>query len=217
MRSRRGGARSVAPPCPARHARPSLRLGWAAAPASRPGAFPRRLPLGSGWSPPRLRARVPVAGCARPCARSAAPPSPRPFPRSARGSGALWGVLAPLRLGLALASGGDAGSPLPRPPSGGSCALAPPGGLPGAAAPRLFVRSCAPPGFGLVVPPLRRRRVCARSAPFCFAAGESFGLFSVALAALRKALRATVYRAIGYLHKIRRANYYPLRIKNREN
>lgn len=145
MRSRRGGSRSVAPPCPARHARPSLRLGWAAAPASRPGAFPRRLPLGSGWSPLRLRARVPVAGCARPCARSAASPSASPLPSLRAGlRGAVGRPRAPSPWARARFGRGRR-FPLAPPPFGGFVRSRSPGGAPG--------RGCAAPFCALVRPP----------------------------------------------------------------
>ncbi len=177
MRSRRGGARSVAPPFPARHARPSLRLGWAAAPAPAPRGVPPALA-------PRLRV--------------VAAPSPRKgFPLRAVPALALAPLLPP-RLAPPLAPRGApgrcgassrpsalgsrslrAGAPVPPCPApyGGSCAPAPPGGLPGAAAPRLFVRSCAPPGFGVVLPPLRRRRCCA----VLFRFGRVLGVFPARL------------------------------------
>lgn len=118
-----------------------------------PGVPPRRLPP---FAPGARRAvsaqgACPCGGSAALALRSASRPSAPPLPFSARVSGALWGVLAPLRLGLAPRRAGAAVPPLPA-PFGGSLALAPPGGLPGAAAPRLFVRSCAPPGLGLVLP-----------------------------------------------------------------
>lgn len=163
MRSRRGAARSVAAPFPARHARPAAAAaGGRPRPLPRAGASPRLLP-------PSLRVLVapsarkgsflrPLAALAL---RSASRPFAPPLPSLARGSGALWGVLAPLRLGLALASGGVAGAPLPRPPSGGFARSRSPAGAPaGAACAAPFGASVAPAGFGLVLPPLRRRRVC---------------------------------------------------------
>lgn len=184
MRSRRGAARSVAAPFPARHARPAAAAaGGRPRPLPRAGASPRLLP-------PSLRVLVapsarkgsflrPLAALAL---RSASRPFAPPLPSLARGSGALWSVLAPLRLGLALASGGVAGAPLPRPPPGGSRALAPPGGLLLARlAPRLFVPPSPPRGLGLVLPPLRRRRVCV----FLFRLVPGFGRVLLCFAPVR--------------------------------
>ena len=117
---------------------PSLRV--LAAPSARKGSFLR-----------------PLAALAL---RSASRPFAPPLPSLARGSGALWGVLAPLRLGLALASGGVAGAPLPRPLRGFARSRSPGGAPAGAACAAPFGASVAPAGLGLVLPPLRRRRVC---------------------------------------------------------
>lgn len=185
MRSRRGAARSVAAPFPARHARPSAAAaGGRPRPLPRAGASPRLLP-------PSLRVLVapsarkgsflrPLAALAL---RSASRPFAPPLPSLARGSGALWGVLAPVRLGLALASGGVAGAPLPRPPPGGSLALAPPGGAPaGAACAAPFCASVAPPGgWGWCC----RRCGGGASASFCFAASPGFGRVLLSFAPVR--------------------------------
>lgn len=146
-----------------------------------PGRSPGACPSAPGGRRSVSAQGVPAAGCARPCARSAAPPSPRPSPRSARGSGALWGVLAPLRLGLALASGGGAGSPLPRPLRGFVRSRSP-GGASG--------RGCAAPLCALVRPPgvwggaaaaaaaaLLRRSVSLRSRAWGFSGAAAPLLF----------------------------------------
>lgn len=151
MRSRRGAARSVAAPFPARHARPAAAAaGGRPRPLPRAGASPRLLP-------PSLRVLVapsarkgsflrPLAALAL---RSASRPFAPPLPSLARGSGALWGVLAPLRLGLALASGGVAGAPLPRPLRGFARSRSPGGAPAGAACAAPFGASVAPPGVGV--------------------------------------------------------------------
>lgn len=184
MRSRRGAARSVAAPFPARHARPAAAAaGGRPRPLPRAGASPRLLP-------PSLRVLVapsarkgsflrPLAALAL---RSASRPFAPPLPSLARGSGALWGVLAPLRLGLALASGGVAGAPLPRPPPGGSLALAPPRGLLLARlAPRLLVPPSPPRGLGGCC----RRCGGGASASFCFVASPGFGRVLLCFAPVR--------------------------------
>ena len=184
MRSRRGAARSVAAPFPARHARPAAAAaGGRPRPLPRAGASPRLLP-------PSLRVLVapsPRKGSfLRPLAalalRSASRPFAPPLPSLARGSGALWCVLAPLRLGLALASGGVAGAPLPRPPPGGSLALAPPRGLLLARlAPRLLVPPSPPRGLGCCC----RRCGGGASASFCFASSPGFGRVLLCFAPVR--------------------------------
>lgn len=171
MRSRRGAARSVAAPFPARHARPAAAAaGGRPRPLPRAGASPRRLP-------PSLRVlAAPSArkgSFLRPLAalalRSASRPFAPPLPSLARGFGALRGVLAPLRLGLALASGGVAGAPLPRPLRGFARSRSPGGAPAGAACAAPFCASVAPPGgWGWCC----RRCGGGASAPFCFAPGR---------------------------------------------
>lgn len=151
MRSGRGAARSVAAPFPARPW-PPLAAARVAGPRPLPraGASPRRLP-------PSLRVLVapsarkgsflrPLAALAL---RSASRPFALPLPSLARGSGALWGVLAPRRLGLALPRAGSPVPPCPA-PCGGSRAPAPPGGAPaGRGLRRAFWCLRRPPGVGV--------------------------------------------------------------------
>lgn len=95
-------------------------------PGRPPGSCPRR----SGARRAVCAQGFLSAASGRPCAPLCVSPAAPPLPLLARVSGALRGVLAPLRLGLALAAGGVAGAPLPRPlrgfarsrsPGGGSC------------------------------------------------------------------------------------------------
>lgn len=126
-------------------------------PGRPPGSCPRR----SGCSSRRLRARVPFCGLWPPL-RSALRLAPllRPFPRSRGAPGRCGASSRPFALGSRSLRAGSPVPPCPA-PFGGSRALAPPGGLLLARlAPRLFVPPSPPRGLGLVLPPLRRRRVC---------------------------------------------------------
>lgn len=185
MRSRRGAARSVAAPLPPRHARPAAAAaGGRPRPLPRAGASPRRLP-------PSLRVLVAPSArkgsFLRPLAALALRSAPRPFapplPSLARGSGALWGVLAPLRLGRRARFGrGRRCPPAPPPLRGGSLAPAPPRGLLLARlAPRLLVPPSPPRGLGWCC----RRCGGGASASFCFAAPPGFGRVLLCFAPVR--------------------------------
>lgn len=162
MRSRRGAARSVAAPLPPRHARPSLRLGWAAAPAPAcRGVPPALAPVAPGARRAVCAQGFLSAASGRPCAPLCVSPLCA-APSLARAG--LWGAVgrprAPPPWARARFGRGRRCPPAP-PPSGVRALSLPRGGLLLARlAPRLFVPPSPPRGLGLVLPPLRRRRVC---------------------------------------------------------
>lgn len=172
MRSRRGAARSVAAPFPARHALPSLRLGWAAAPAlACRGVPPAPLPVASVLAAPLAQGSS--RALSRPCARLRCSPSAPAPPLLARVSGALRGVLAPLRLGRRARCGWPAGPPLPRPRVARVRPLSlPRGDFPARGLRRAFLVRSSPPR-GLVGG--------AAAAPSFFTAGEISAFSFVAL------------------------------------
>ena len=162
MRSRRGAARSVAAPFPPRHARPSLRLGWAAAPAPAcRGVPPALAPVAPGARRAVCAQGFLSAASGRPCAPLCASPlCSAPSLARAGLRGAVGRPRAPSPWARARFGRGRRCPPAP-PPSGVRALSLPRGGLLLARlAPRLFVPPSPPRGLGLVLPPLRRRRVC---------------------------------------------------------
>ena len=108
----------AASPCPPRR----CGGGWAAAPAPACRGFPPALaPVAPGARRAVCAQGFLSAASGRPCAPLCASPlCPRPFPRSRGAPGRCGASSRPCALGGALASGGGAGAPLPRPPPGGS-------------------------------------------------------------------------------------------------
>ena len=170
MRSRRGAARSVAAPFPPRHALPPLRRRWAAAPAPAcRGVPPALAPVALVLVAPSARKGSFLRPLAALALRSASRPPLRPFPCSRGSPGRCGASSRPSALGSRSLRAGSPVPPCPA-PFGGSLALAPPGGAPAAAVAAACGSSVAPPGLGLVLPPLRRRRGCA--VLFCFRRGR---------------------------------------------
>lgn len=153
MRSRRGAARSVAAPFPPRHARPSLRLGWAAAPAPAcRGVPPALAPVAPGARRAVSAQGFLSAASGRPCAPLCVSPlcsAPSLAPAGLRG--AVGRPRAPSPWARARFGRGRRSPPAP-PPSGVRALSLPRGGAPaGAACAAPFCASVAPAGFGLVL------------------------------------------------------------------
>lgn len=150
MRSRRGAARSVAAPFPARHARPSLRLGWAAAPAPAcRGVPPAPAPVAPGARRAVCAQGFLSAASGRPCASlcvsplCAAPPLARAGLRGAVGRPRAPPPWARARFGR-----GRRCPPAP-PPSGVRALSLPRGGSCWRGLRRAFWCLRRPPGVGV--------------------------------------------------------------------
>lgn len=188
MRSRRGAARSVAAPFPPRHALPPLRRRVGGRARSRvPGRPPGSCPRRSGARRAVCAQGFLSAASGRPCAPLCVSPAAPPLPLLARVSGALRGVLAPLRLGLALAAGGVAGAPLPRPLRGFARSRSPGGGSCRGCRRGLWLLRRPPRGWGWCC----RRCGGGAAAPSCSASGAGAAR-SVVLGACPPLLRAAL-------------------------
>ena len=138
-----------------------------------PGRSPGACPSAPGGRRSVSAQGVPAAGCARPCARSAAPPFASPLPSLRAGlRGAVGRPRAPSPWARARFGRGRR-FPLAPPPTGVRALPLPRGGF-RARLRRASLCARAPPR-GLVW--WCRRCGGGASAPFCFAAGESFGFF----------------------------------------
>lgn len=170
MRSRRGAARSVAAPFPPRHARPSLRLGWAAAPAPAcRGVPPALAPVAPGARRAVCAQGFLSAASGRPCAPLCVSPlcsAPSLAPAGLRG--AVGRPRAPSPWARARFGRGRRCPPAP-PPAGVRALSLPRGGSCWRGLRRAFLCLRRPPeGWGWCC----RRCGGGASAPFCFAPGR---------------------------------------------